>query len=81
MAYYDNIPQDGFSITPNDDADLPEIAFGLYIGASGDVSVITAAGTPLFFAGAQAGSTLPYAIKRVLATGTSAAGLNGAKMI
>lgn len=77
MAY---IPEDltipartGYAVTPSDATDLTNgIARSLYIGATGDVAVITLNGDTVTFVGAVAGSTIPIFVKRVLSTGTTA---------
>ncbi|MFK7941611.1 MAG: hypothetical protein AB8B85_01660 [Paracoccaceae bacterium] len=64
---------DGATITPNDSADLSPLPRALYIGGAGNVSVDTFGGTEsLVFVGAQAGSIIPMAVRRVNATGTTA---------
>lgn len=81
MAYYDNLAQDGFAITPSDTAALPTTAYGVYVGVTGDVNLVLSSGAELLFKNAQAGSTIPYAVKAVKAASTTATNLIGAKMI
>jgi hypothetical protein len=73
---------DGFTITPNDDEDLPRLARGIYVGGGngespGDVKIVTPAGSTLTFKNVPVGSTLPWVAKRVMNTGTTATNLIG----
>lgn len=63
-------------VTPNDARDLPDGASrGLYVGASGDLTVVLAAGgAPVTLVGHPVGYA-PLQVRRVLATGTTAASL------
>lgn len=63
------------AVTPNDGTDLPTMCRALHIGGAGDVSVVMAGGQTVTFSGNTAGSTLPYRITRVRATGTTATDL------
>lgn len=72
-------PGDAFSITPNDSADLPNIAV-VYVGGfgtTGAVKVTTAQGTDVTFLGVPAGAVLPVQVRRVWSTGTTATNLLG----
>jgi hypothetical protein len=65
------------AVTPTDTATTTiEITRGLYVGGSGDVTVVMAeAATPtttVTFSGVTAGTILPIQILRVAATGTTA---------
>ncbi|GAB5375040.1 MAG: hypothetical protein AcusKO_15020 [Acuticoccus sp.] len=68
---------DAFAITPDDNTDLPQAARAIYVGASGDMSVVTLGGTTVLFAGLGAGTTLPCSVVRVNDTDTTAANLVG----
>jgi hypothetical protein len=48
----------------------------LYIGGTGNVSVITLGGSQITFAGVPAGTTLPIQVVRLRATGTTATLVN-----
>jgi len=48
----------------------------LYIGGTGNVSVITIGGDQLIFNGVPAGTTLPIQVRRLRATGTTATLVN-----
>jgi len=65
----------GFVVTPNDGADLARETVGLWVGGTGTLTVVLAgdaAGVTTLFSGIPAGTWLPLAVKRVMATGTSA---------
>ena len=67
-----------FAITPNDSTDLSQPIRGLYVGATGNVVVIFEGDTAnVTLTGVAGGIVHPFAIKRVLATGTTATGLVG----
>jgi ABC-type taurine transport system ATPase subunit len=64
-----------YAVTPNDSTDLPSaLARGLYIGASGDLTVCYGRGGvgQTTFYGVIAGTVLPIQCARVKATGTTA---------
>jgi len=60
------------AVTPSDSTDMTLSARALYIGGAGNLAVITDGGNTVTFTGISAGSILPVAIARVLATGTTA---------
>lgn len=67
----------GFPITPDDASDLPAVTRQLRItGAGGDLAVVWADGAETVEP-VVAGETLDWRIRRVKATGTTAAGLRG----
>jgi len=59
-------------VTPNDSVDLPLKARALFVGGAGNIAVVTRGGSSVTFTGVAAGSILPVAVNRVLATGTTA---------
>lgn len=65
------------AITPSDSTDLTRMTRAVYVGQTGDLSVILASGDTVSFASVQAGSIYPLRVQRVLATGTTAGGLVG----
>jgi hypothetical protein len=67
----------GFSVVPNDIADLTEVTRALYVGASGSVAVTLASGAEIAFAGVAGGTVLPVRVRRVKAAGTTATALVG----
>jgi hypothetical protein len=68
---------DGFPITPDDTALLPEVVRAIYIGSGGTLVLELAGGTALTFAGLSGGTILPVRAQRIKATGTTAAALVG----
>ena len=67
-----------FSITPSDTADLTLLPRALYIGVTGDVSVILIDDdVAVTFVGVLAGSLLPIRAQRVRSTGTTATNIVG----
>lgn len=67
----------GFSVSPNDSADLPETTRALFVGNDGAVSLVLASGASVVLAGVAGGAVLPLRVKRVLATGTTAGAIVG----
>jgi hypothetical protein len=68
---------DGIAITPNDSTDLVPQVRGIYVGGAGVLNVLTPRGTSLSFT-CVAGGYVPFWVKRVLASGTTATLLVGA---
>jgi hypothetical protein len=67
---------DAFPVTPTDvAATVYPAARRLYIGAAGNVQVVTPQGTSVSFVGVPAGTQLDVASIRVAATGTTAASI------
>lgn len=67
----------GFTITPDDNADLPHVTRQIYVtGNAGNISVVWRNGTTSLEP-VQTGDVLDWRIKRVMATGTTATGLRG----
>lgn len=66
----------GYPITPSNTTDLPTPTKAIYVGNAGDVAVdFVTSGTNVVIKNATAGSVLPFQVKRVYATGTSATNL------
>lgn len=63
---------DAAAVTPDNDTDLATLPRALYIGGagSGNLSIITADGSTVAFAGLTANTILPIRAARVRATGT-----------
>ena len=78
MSFLDNTAGSGFSITPDNDNDLTQIANAIYCGGAGDIVLVAPNGTQLTFSSVAAGTTLPFKAKKVLETGTTATNLIGA---
>ena len=66
---------DALPVTPDDAADLPAVAIGLYIETGGVVSVDTVSGGTRTLAITDF-SILPVGVRRVRSTGTTAAGIH-----
>ena len=66
-----------FNITPNDGADLPKPIQGLYVGVAGIVYGIGMDGSTTILTGCLAGTVYPLAMRRILASGTTATNLVG----
>ncbi len=69
---YDAPATDGEAVTPSDVTDTSTQFRALYIGAGGNVSLITLGATTLTFVGVQTGAILPVRGTRVRATNTTA---------
>ena len=68
----------GFSITPDDNSDLPTTSRALMIAEpGGDVTVVMKSGETLTLPSLVAGNIYPFRVVRVLATGTNATGIVG----
>lgn len=61
--------------THDDTQDLPQFSRALYVGAGGDVTVQMVEGMQVTFSAVPGGTLLPIRVRRVLATGTTAAGV------
>ena len=72
-----NIPaSEAADITPDDVQDLPDIAYGIYVGVAGDVTVdLKNGGSNITFKNAVQGQILEIVATRVYATGTTATSL------
>lgn len=62
-------------VTPNNSADLPEMAVALYVTTGGAVAFTSAAGESRTVT-VPDGFILPCGVKRVLSTGTTATGIH-----
>ena len=72
------IPAEKYSsITPNDGTDLSSPTRGIYVGASGDLKVISLDGNDVTFADLAAGVIHPISCTRVYSTGTTATDIVG----
>ena len=68
---------DAFAVTPSDGAAFAVAARSLYVGTSGDVTLITRAGASIKFTAVPAGAILPVRCVQVMATGTTASNIVG----
>lgn len=67
-----------FTITPNDGEDLASITTGVYVGFTGNLSIICSGDTnPVTLFNVPGGSFLPLQVKRVRSSSTTASGLVG----
>jgi len=62
----------GSVVVPSDTIALPRITRGVYVGGTGNVTVVMADDSMLQFVAVPAGVVLPVRVKRINATGTSA---------
>lgn len=61
------------AVTPNDSVDLAMTARGLFAGGGGDiVAILKGDAAAVTFKNVSSGAILPVAVRRVLATGTTA---------
>lgn len=67
------VPSRAAAVTPSDSAET--FGSALYIGALGNVSVVTEGGDTVTFSGVPAGTTLVVRFTRVRSTGTTATNL------
>ena len=65
------------AIAPNDAAELNQATRAIYVGIGGDLAIEMLDGGALVLTNVQGGVLYPFRIRRVLATGTTAAGLVG----
>ena len=65
------------AITPNNSADFSTLGVcrAIYVGVTGDISIIDDSGTTTVFVGVLGGSILPVQTSRVNVTGTTATSL------
>ena len=68
-------PGNAETITVSDTVDLPRASI-IYVGAPGNVRVVTHWGTTVTFNGLQSGQVIPVQVRRVLSTGTTVASPN-----
>ena len=69
-------PGSAFAITPNNSADLANVAV-VYVGGSGNVLVTTAQGDDVIFSNLLAGTVIPVQVMKVWSTSTTATNLIG----
>jgi len=60
------------AVTPNDSTDLSQPSRALFVGGAGNLTVDMTNGDNVVFTGVLAGSVLPFRVKRVYSTGTTA---------
>ncbi len=73
------ITVDALAVTPSDSAAVS--FFGFYVGATGDVAVVTSKqgpqGLPVVFTSVPAGQIIPIAVCKIMATNTTATHIVG----
>lgn len=74
---FDGPANHGFAVTPNDATDLSEVTRALYVGGGGALVVVLHSGAELVLQNVGAGTLLPLRVRRVKATGSTAAGVVG----
>ena len=67
----------GFAITASDASDLTAETRAIYVGSAGDLVAVLSSGDEVTFTGLAGGTVLPVRVRRVKATGTTAAQLVG----
>ena len=60
------------AVTPHDTNELVKISREIYIGGTGNIAVVMKDGSEATFVNVPAGSRLPYRVKQVKATNTTA---------
>ena len=76
MVKEDLIPRTWKNITKADSDLTDGVAVAIYVGTTGDVSVIDAQGNTSTFTAVPAGVILPGQFKRICSTGTTASNLS-----
>ncbi len=67
---------DWYAITPNDNGDLPQMVRAIYVGVTGDLTLVSSRGRTATFIAVAVGYH-PLRPVRVKSTGTTATGLVG----
>ena len=67
----------GFSITPDDAADIAQVTRAVMVSGAGDLSVVLKSGDTMTLPNLMAGVVYPFRVARVLDTGTTASGIKG----
>lgn len=63
------------TVAPNDSTDLPHVSRAIYVGQTGDLSVVLADGDQVVFEAVPGGAVLPIRVSGVNATGTTASAI------
>lgn len=66
----------GFPVTPSNDTDLPSVTREVFAVAGGTINAVWQDGST-FAATIGAGERVPWRLARILATGTTATGIEG----
>lgn len=65
----------GEPVEPHDTKDLPRVADAIHVGTGGDLTLLLEGGTRVCIKGMPGGHPVPWRVRRVLATGTTAGDL------
>lgn len=68
---------DAFAVTPSDTVDFIVAARALYVGTTGNVTLVTKGGTVITLSSVPAGAIIPVRCTRVNATATTASNIVG----
>jgi hypothetical protein len=73
---------DAVDVTPSNTADIATefVSDGLWVGGTGNVNVILASGKTHLFTAVAANTLLPFRVRRVLATSTTATLIKACKL-
>ena len=68
---------DGTMISPDDAVDLPHVTRAIYVGTGGQIAAELASGVAVNLVGVAGGTLLPLRVRKILASGTTAANIVG----
>ena len=71
-SFWSQVAGNAEAVTPSDTVNIEGSPVVLYVGVTGNISVLTAGGDEVTFLNAQAGSVLPVRVKRVNSASTTA---------
>lgn len=66
---------DAAAVTPHDSTNFSSMTRALYVGVTGNVTVVMKSGAVVLFSAVPVGTILPVRCSRVNATGTTASGI------
>lgn len=72
------VPQDWITITKSDTKELPSNFVGLYVGGTGDVTILNSKGQQVVFKAVPVGAQIPMRARLIMSTGTTATLMLGA---
>lgn len=73
----DSPAKNAFAVTPHDSNALTSDTRGIYIGATGDMVLVTTGGDTVTFVGLPTGTILPVRANIIKSTGTTATSIVG----
>lgn len=62
----------GAAVTPSDTEELAHVSRALWVGGSGDISMVTKDGDAITLVGVPSGVLIPWMVRKINATGTTA---------